>query len=87
MPLEKLKIDQSFVRDMLIDPNDASIVKTIIALAQNLGRGVIAEGVENELQRDFLANAGCRFFQGYFIARPMPIDQFEAFARRMPLLS
>ncbi|MFM2275201.1 MAG: hypothetical protein RL211_1073 [Pseudomonadota bacterium] len=81
MPLEHLKIDQSFVRDMLTDPNDASIVMTIIALAHNLGKGVIAEGVENEPQKDFLANAGCRLFQGYLIARPLPVSQFETFVQ------
>lgn len=79
MPLEQLKIDQSFVRDMLTDANDASIVKAIIDLARNLGKSVIAEGVESEQQRNFLTSAGCHFFQGYWIARPKPIDKFEAF--------
>ena len=77
MPFDHLKIDQSFVRDVLSDPNDASIAKTIIALAQNLGIGVIAEGVEIALQRDFLANAGCHAYQGYFFGRPLPLDDFE----------
>jgi EAL domain-containing protein (putative c-di-GMP-specific phosphodiesterase class I) len=78
-----LKIDQSFVRDVLSDPNDAAIAKTIITLAQSLGLGVIAEGVESAAQRDFLASSGCHAYQGYFFSRPLPIEGFEAFAQRV----
>ena len=82
LPLDQLKIDQSFVRDVLVDPNDAAIAKAIMALAQSLGLEVIAEGVETETQRDFLASSGCHAYQGYFFSRALPVDAFEAFARR-----
>jgi diguanylate cyclase (GGDEF)-like protein/PAS domain S-box-containing protein len=82
LPLSQLKIDQSFVREVLTDPNDAAIARTIVLLGQSLGLAVIAEGVETDGQRQFLADNGCLAYQGYFFSRPLPIDQFEAFVRR-----
>lgn len=85
LPLDQLKIDQSFVRDVMTDPNDASIACTIVALAQNLGLEVIAEGVETEDQHEFLFQNGCYFYQGYLFSKPLPIDQFDAYLRNANL--
>nr|WP_315232050.1 EAL domain-containing protein [uncultured Albidiferax sp.] len=79
LPLDQLKIDQSFVRDVLTDPNDAVIARTIIGLGQSLGLNVIAEGVETAQQRDFLARHGCQAYQGYLFGRPMPAEQLAPF--------
>ncbi len=78
LPLDQLKIDKGFVNDLLTDPNDAAIARTIIALAQSMGLNVIAEGVETKAQRDFLAIHGCHYFQGYLFSKPVSIEQFEA---------
>lgn len=75
LPLAQLKIDQSFVRDLLTDPNDAVIARTIIGLGHSLGMRVIAEGVELASQRDMLTGMDCDAFQGYYFGRPVPADE------------
>ncbi|SNY98232.1 EAL domain-containing protein [Halomonas sp. hl-4] len=74
LPLDELKIDQSFVRELLTDKADAAIVDTIILLAVSLGLEVVAEGVETQAQLDWLKGHGCYRYQGYFLGRPKPID-------------
>jgi len=76
LPLDEIKIDRSFVRDITIDPSDANLVETIITMAQHLGLEVIAEGVETEEQLHFLLERGCRYFQGYYFSRPQTVDDF-----------
>lgn len=82
LPLQELKIDQSFVRDVLQDANDAAIARTIIALAQSLNLQVTAEGVESEEQRHFLERSGCHAWQGYLLSPPVPVLEFEALLLR-----
>jgi diguanylate cyclase (GGDEF)-like protein/PAS domain S-box-containing protein len=76
LPINQLKIDQSFVRDISTDSNDKAIVRTIIAMAQSMRLDVIAEGVETEAQREFLLGENCLYYQGYLFSKPLPIEQF-----------
>ncbi|MGZ5053677.1 MAG: sensor domain-containing protein, partial [Methylobacter sp.] len=78
LPLDQLKVDQSFVRDIATDPNDAIIVQTIINMAHNFHLSVIAEGVETEAQLMFLKHHGCMAYQGYLFSKPVPVEEFEA---------
>ncbi|MBI3479964.1 MAG: EAL domain-containing protein [Nitrosomonadales bacterium] len=83
LPLDQLKVDQSFVRDLTTDSSDKAIVRTIIAMAHSLDLDVIAEGVETVEQRDILLGTACTNFQGYLFGKPMPIDKFDELLERM----
>lgn len=76
MPINQLKIDQSFVRELLTEESSVSIVRTIVALGTGLGLEVIAEGVETEAQREKLAELGCFNYQGYLFGKPKPVEEF-----------
>ncbi|WP_275096034.1 putative bifunctional diguanylate cyclase/phosphodiesterase [Sedimenticola hydrogenitrophicus] len=78
LPVDVIKIDQSFVRDIETDSNDAAIVETIIVMAKHLGLGVVAEGVETDAMRNFLLSKGCHQFQGYLFSRPLPLHALQS---------
>lgn len=81
LPLDQLKVDQSFVQDLVDDPDALKIAQTIVQLGRDLKLEVVAEGVETEEQRRILLDMGCHVFQGFLLARPMPVEAFEAHAR------
>jgi len=83
LPLNQLKIDQSFIRDLATDSSDQAIVRTIIAMADSLNLGIIAEGVETEAQQQLLLDKGCTNYQGYLFSKPLPIEQFEALLKQV----
>ncbi|AUN95336.1 EAL domain-containing protein [Pseudazoarcus pumilus] len=82
LPLDQIKIDQSFVRDLLDNPNDVAIAHSVISLASAIGLDVIAEGVETESQREMLERIGCEYFQGYLFGWPVPLAEFENALRK-----
>ena len=82
LPIDQLKIDQSFVRNLPGAAKDESIARTIISLGRELSVNVVAEGVETAAQHAFLAAHGCHGYQGYLFSRPLPIAELEAFLRR-----
>jgi EAL domain-containing protein (putative c-di-GMP-specific phosphodiesterase class I) len=79
LPLDQIKIDQSFVRDAAINTKDAALVRATVAMGHGLGMMVIAEGVETQAQRDFLESEGCYNYQGYLFGRPAPVQDLERF--------
>ena len=86
LPLDQLKIDQSFVRDITHDPSDAGMVQSIIDMAKNFQHDVIAEGVENEAQLAFLQHHACMAYQGYLFSRPLPLQELEALVKGWDVL-
>ena len=84
LPLDQLKIDRSFVRDILVDESSAAIAQTIVSLSRAMGLPVIAEGVETEAQREFLTRIGCHAFQGFLFSQPLPLAEFESYWLNTP---
>ncbi|MGE5471137.1 MAG: putative bifunctional diguanylate cyclase/phosphodiesterase [Bacteroidota bacterium] len=87
LPIQRLKLDRSFVKDIETDANDAAICSATVALGHNLGLELVAEGVETPAQRDFLAQLGCDVLQGYLYSKPLPADEIVAWLRARPPLN
>ena len=83
LPLSQIKIDRSFVKDITNDPNDATIVETIISMARHMKLDVLAEGVETSGQLSFLKQQGCYSYQGYYFSKPLPAGEFEQLLREI----
>jgi EAL domain-containing protein (putative c-di-GMP-specific phosphodiesterase class I) len=83
-PIDLLKIDAEFVRDVMTDADDRAIIRSIIALAKSMRLKVVAEGVESCEQQDFLRAEGCEYVQGYYIGRPMNAEEFEKYVLKQP---
>jgi len=81
LPIDKLKIDREFIKDLPDDEEDSAITKAVISLAKSLNLKVIAEGVETKEQRDFIVESGCEYIQGYFYSKPVPSSEFENILR------
>ena len=81
MPIRRLKLDRSFVKDIETDANDAAICAATIALGHSLGIELVAEGVETDTQREFLSRLGCDYLQGYLYSRPVGLAEIIAFVR------
>ncbi|MEN9236140.1 MAG: EAL domain-containing protein, partial [Gloeomargarita sp. GMQP_bins_25] len=86
LPLSQLKIDRLFVRHVLENPHDQAIVRMILALGETLHLDVLAEGVEQEGQRDFLVAQGCRIYQGYLFAPPLPVEELETWVAQRAMM-
>ncbi|MBC2710796.1 MAG: EAL domain-containing protein [Desulfosarcina sp.] len=86
-PIDTLKIDRSFIFDSVNSKGDQEIIKMIIAMARNLNIDAVAEGVETQEQKDFLASYGCNSMQGFLFAHPVPVDQFKDLLERQKLAS
>ena len=86
-PINTLKIDRTFVRDIRADQGDASIINAIVAMARGLNMTLIAEGVENRTQLRYLREQGCQHVQGYYFSRPVTADELEDLLRRQPYLN
>ena len=86
LPVDMLKIDRGFVQSMIVDASSLNITRAVIDLAHDLNMKVIAEGVETQGQYQILGRMGCQFAQGYFISRPLTIEEAEKFLQNPPVI-